>query len=484
MRAYETGWNNALSLIFRPRVYQLLYNTLRLGFLVTLLSVLLGVFLAWCLERTDLPGRRIWNVLVTLPFAVPSFVSGYSWISLTPAVEGFYGAVLIMTLTNYPLVYLPAMAALRTMNPALEESSRSLGHSKTATFFKVTLPNLKPALLGGGVLVMLHMFMEFGTLAFLNYDTFTTAIYDQYLVAFNGTTAAMYAMVLLVLCFSVLLIEVLAKGSKNYASIRRGGLGKHPAVKLRYSKYFIIPGLVTLLIFAIGVPAGALIYWFAAGSSAGINLPEILQALYATVAFGAGGGVLALFFAIPLVILVVRYRGMFSVLAEKLPYFIYGFPGIVVGLAFVFFAIRFLHPLYQTAALLILGYAVLYLPLAQTSIQGVLVQIPAALNEISASLGSNAFKTFFRVTLPLISPGVGVGFALVCLKIMKELTATLILRPTGVETLATMIWEHTENARYAASAPYAILLILVSGLPVYLLTMRSFTERNRDRLLQ
>src|SRR5699024_7253065 len=125
-----------------------------------------------------------------------------------------------------------------------------------------------------------------------------------------------------------------------------------------------------------------------------------------------------------------------------------------------------------TVALLILGYAMLYLPLAQSSIRGVLVLIPRQMEDVARSLGKSSPVIFMKIILPLLWSGVGAGFALVFMKVMTELTATLILRPTGVDTLATKVWEHTNEVQYAASAPYAILLILISGLPVYLLTMR------------
>ncbi|WP_376717207.1 ABC transporter permease [Halomonas piscis] len=179
--------------------------------------------------------------------------------------------------------------------------------------------------------------------------------------------------------------------------------------------------------------------------------------------------------------LAVRYQGRLATLAERLPYFIHSLPGLVIGLTLVFFAIRYAYPLYQTVPLLLIGYAMLYLPLAQSSIRSVLVQVPSQLEEVAGSLGKRSLSVFARVTLPLIAPGVGAGLALVFLQVMKELTATLLLRPTGVDTLATRVWVHTASGEYAASAPYAALLILVSGLPVYLLTMRSFTRSKQKR---
>src|SRR5690625_2236297 len=221
LRAREAGWDASLQLLMRPRVAELLGNTLALVLSVTGASILIGVATAWCIERTNLPGRKAWNVLVTLPFAVPAFVSGYSWISVFPRIEGFFGAALVLTFSYYPLVHLPVAAALRNMDPALEETAHSLGYGRLATFIRVTLPHLRPALAGGAVLVALHMLAEFGALAFLNYDTLTVAIFDQYEVAFNSAMAAILAFVLLLLCLLVLILERYARGGFSYEHSRK-----------------------------------------------------------------------------------------------------------------------------------------------------------------------------------------------------------------------------------------------------------------------
>ncbi|ART79261.1 ABC transporter permease [Oceanisphaera avium] len=476
LRAQEAGLSHAMSLIFRTRVYQLLLNTLQLLVTVTLISTLIGVASAWLIERTDLPKRKLFNALVTLPFAVPAFISSYSWISIFPQLEGFSGAVLVLTLCNYPLVHLPVAAALRGMDPALEETSRSLGFSRAQTFFKVLLPQLRPALLGGAILISLHMLAEFGALAFLNYETFTTAIFDQYYVAFDGASAAMLTLVLLILCVGVIGLEILLRGKHNHATQRQGSPGAQDQVILGWTKPWLLLAILLLITLAAGVPLAVIGYWLLSGSSSAFHGQEVLSALTTTLSFGFSGALLATVFALPLVFLAVRFQGRLANLAERLPYFIHSLPGLVIGLTLVFFAIRYAFFFYQTTPLLLIGYAMLFLPMAQSSIRATLMQIPPQLEEMARSLGKSAWRVFIRITLPLMAPGLGAGLALVFLQIMKELTATLLLRPTGIDTLATKVWEHTSNAEYGASAPYAALLILISGLPVYLLTMRSFTR--------
>lgn len=211
-KAWDAGWHSAWQLLWRPYVFRLLGNTLWLMFGVTLLSALLGLALAWCVERSDLPARRFWNVVLCLPFAIPAFVSSFTWVSLSPMYEGLGGAILVMTMSKYPLVYLPVAATLRGIDPSLEESARMLGLSRRQVFLRVTLPLLRPTLAATGLLVALHMLVEFGALSILRYQTFTTAIYQEFELEFSNATAAMLSSVLLALCFLLLWLELRMRG--------------------------------------------------------------------------------------------------------------------------------------------------------------------------------------------------------------------------------------------------------------------------------
>ncbi|WJV18250.1 iron ABC transporter permease [Rossellomorea marisflavi] len=482
LRAYEAGWETSINLIFRDRVYELLKNTLLLDVSVTVASMVIGVATAWCTERTNLWGRRVWNVLVTIPFAVPAFVSSYSWVSLSPIFEGFFGAFLVLTLYSYPLVHLPVAAALRGMNPSLEEVAFSAGYGQWKTFWLVTFPQMRPALFGGALLIALHTLAEFGALSLLRFDTFTTAIYDQYTMAFNGASAAMLTTVLLFLCLVFIGVELYVRGKAKYTSVGRGVSRAREQVSLGLAAPFVQLGFLALTVLAVGIPLGRLGYWLVTGSSASFEPAELVGNLFTTLSYGLGGAVVTVIIALPLVMLSLRHRGPLSVMAERVPYVVHSLPGLVIGLTLVFFAIRYMSGIYQTSALLIIAYVILFVPLAQSSIRASYEQAPERVEEVARSLGRRPMSVFFTVTLPLIIPGIGAAMALVCLKIMNELTATLLLRPTGVDTLAIRVWQHTANSEFAAAAPYAALLILISGVPVYILTMRSFSNKRSERV--
>lgn len=224
-KAWDAGWHTAWQLLWRPYVFRLLGNTLWLMFGVTLLSALLGLALAWCVERSDLPARRFWNVVLCLPFAIPAFVSSFTWVSLSPMYEGLGGAILVMTMSKYPLVYLPVAATLRGIDPSLEESARMLGLSRRQVFLRVTLPLLRPTLAATGLLVALHMLVEFGALSILRYQTFTTAIYQEFELEFSNATAAMLSSVLLALCFLLLWLELRMRGAAAWYAPARAARG-------------------------------------------------------------------------------------------------------------------------------------------------------------------------------------------------------------------------------------------------------------------
>ncbi|KMM77942.1 iron ABC transporter permease, partial [Pseudomonas psychrophila] len=159
-KTWEAGWAQAVNLLWRPYVFGLMRNTLMLMVGVTVTCALLGLTLAWLLERSNLPGRRLWGVILCLPFAVPAFVSSFTWVSLSSSFEGLGGAILVMGLSKYPLIFLPVAATLRNLDPALEESARTLGQSRWGVFFRITLPLLWPSLLAGSLLIALHMLVE------------------------------------------------------------------------------------------------------------------------------------------------------------------------------------------------------------------------------------------------------------------------------------------------------------------------------------
>jgi iron(III) transport system permease protein len=475
--AAAAGWQVATALLWRPLTGFLLLNTLRLIACAVISTGLIGTALAWAVERTDLRARRIWAILAVVPLAIPPFITSYAWVSMSPGLENFCGALLVVTVAYYPLVYLPVAAALREMDPALEETARSLGVGRVSMFLRIILPQLRPALLGGVLLVSLDVLVEFGAFALLRFRTFTTAIYGAYRAGFSGAEPALLAMILLILCIACLTAEFYVRGRARYGRLARGARRRATNYLLGRWQWPAQAGLAAWAALTIGVPIGMIVYWLLQPGDAAIapvapSFGAVASAAWASVYLGAAGAALTMALALPLGVLAARYDGWLVTVLERAAYLAQSIPGVVVALALVSLTVHTLRPLYESTALLVAAYAVLFLPLALVSVRAALTQAQPALEEAGRSLGLGRAAVLLRVSLPLAAPGLGAAAALVFISVTTELTATLLLAPIGTLTLATQIWADTSTLAFAAAAPYAAVLAMMSMAASWLLAER------------
>lgn len=459
-------------LLLRAHVGELLGNTLGLVVAASVLCAVIGIAAAWCVERTDIPRRRMWMVLLVLPLAVPEFVSSFGWVSFFPTMHGFWGALFVTVLAYFPFVFLPAAAVLRGTDPALEETGRSLGLSSWSTFVRVTLPLLRLPVLGGMLIIALHLLAEYGAFAQLRFATFATEIYAQYEIGFDGASAALLSLVLVGLSLVFLIGEIIARGRARYARIGGGAQRTRARIALGRHTPLALAGLATLSALSLGVPLAALVYWVLRGNSSTLPDSSVLDATITTLELSLGAALLTVALALPVALLAIRRRGVTSGLIERSTYIARALPGVVIGLALVSFSIRSAHGLYQTVLLLIVGYAILFLPLALIAIRGPVAQLAPRMEDVARSLGVGPITAFARTTLPMLRSGLAAAAGLVFLSTVTELTGTLLLRPTGTETLATQFWTYTSNLAYGAAAPYAAIMVAISALPAYLLIRR------------
>ncbi len=475
--AAQVSRDEAAELLWRPLVGELLVNTVGLAAATTVVTAVIGTLGAWLVERTDLPWRRAWGALAVVPLAIPPFISSYAWVSLTPALQDFTGALLVVSCAYYPLVYLPVAAALRGLDPALEETARSLGRGPWGCFFGVVLPQLRPALLGGMLLVALHMLGEFGAFTLLRFRTFTTELYAAYRTGFSGPGASLLALVLLGLCLLCMAAEFRVRAAARYARI--GGGARRAGARLELG-WLALPALAwfaLLVLAALGVPLGMILYWLtqhgnAATTPAGATLASLADAAFASVWLGLAGAGFTVLLALPLAFLAARHHGWVVTLLERAAYLTQGVPAIVVALALITLTLRAATPLYQSAALLILAYAILFLPLALVSVRAALLQAQRSLEEVARGLGLGWAAVMGRVVLPLAASGLGAAAALVFVSVVTELTATLLLAPIGTRTLATEVWADTSTLAFAAASPYAAVMAVLSLLSTWLLARR------------
>jgi iron(III) transport system permease protein len=468
--AANAGWAGVWALIWRSLTAELLWNTVRLTAVVTVLCAVVGTLAAYGVERTTLPGRHIWAVLVVVPIAIPDFVVAFGWNSLFTWVHGFRGAVVVMTIAVYPLVYLPVAASLRGADPGQEEVARSLCTSRLRVFWRITVGQARRAILGGSLLVALVVLAEYGAFEILAFRTFTTEIFSEFQSGFDTSSACALSIVLVLLSLVVLLGEHTSRGRGIVAPVGQNAPRVLTRRHLGKSTLPVLLAYTVLVGAALGVPVAASVYWILeGGADAFAGTPLVTAAAY-TAAYSAAAGALATLGAIPVALLAIRHPSRWSLVVERSTYLILATPGLVVALALVYFSEQDAGGLaYQTAPLLVFAYALLFFPLALVGVRTSVLQVPVSLEEVASSLGVRRVGVFWRVTFRLIAPGLGAAFCLVFLSCVTELTATLILIPTGAETLATQFWAYQQNLSYGQAAPFALVIIAIAAVPSYVL---------------
>lgn len=472
----------ALEILSETSTWRLVWNTVLLAAGVVVASTVVAVPLAWLVTRTDLPARRAWSAAAAIPLVIPSYVAAFcllgffgprglledaTGISSVPEIEGYWGSLVALTLATYPYVFLLTQAAFRNLDPSLEDAARGLGASRRRVLARVTAPAVRPAVGLGALLVALYVLSDFGVVSLMNYDTLTRAIYIQYRSLFDRAPAATLALLLVALTAVALVVEYRTRQRGRQYRSGPGSARPQPLVALGAWKVPAIAFCSAVVALFLVLPAGVLGYWLAQGigNDRELSVPwsETLHSLEAS----GLAAIVAVLAAIPVAVLTLRYPSPTSRGLERLAYTGNALPGLVIALSLVFFAARYASPVYQTLALLVFAYVVRFFPQALTGVESALERVSPRYEEAARGLGHGPLRTLGSVTVPLARSGILAGAALVFLSAMKELPATLLLRPIGFETLATEIWKLTQVGAYSQAAVPALTLILVSAPVLY-----------------
>ncbi|MDN5796510.1 MAG: iron ABC transporter permease [Intrasporangium sp.] len=458
-------------------------RTVGLTLSVSAVCVVVGVGAALLLVRTTIPFRKLLTVLLAMPLAIPGFVAAYAAYSAnlmfaprTNIVTTFAGATAIIALTLYPYVFLAGIVAVRNLDPAQEEVARSLGTRPVAVFWRITVPQLRPAIASSVLIVALHVLAEYGAMVQLRQRTLTTTIMANMLDYGDYEAARSLSLLLAGLAFVLLVGGRLLTGRAHRQSI--GSQTVRPPTRARLGRAHL-----AVLVAALVVPLLALgptVYMTIHGLTSPhrqlvVNWAEVLQAARVSLTYAVWAGLLASVVALPVAWWVSRHPSPWSNLTERSVWLAHAIPGAILALALVFLATRLLPGLYKTPSLLVIAYVILYLPLAVANQR---VGLHAALtkyDEAAASLGSGAWQRLRRVSLPIALPGLATGALLVGLDASKELTTTLMLLPFNTQTLATGLWATTngESLDFTAASPYAVMLLALGSIPVYLIMRRT-----------
>ena len=486
IRTAGVGREQLWDLVSRPRTVTVLLNSTGMAAAVTLFSAAIAVPLALLTARTNLLGRRFWLIATTLPLAVPSYVGSFALIAAfgprgsllqqllaplgvqqLPEIYGWTGTVLAITLFTYPYLLLSVRAGLQGIDPQLEEAARSLGYSQSATWRRIILPQLRPSIVAGGLLVALYALRDFGTPSLMRFDAFTRAIFLQYKSSFNRNQAAALALMLVVLVLLILWLEYKVRSRAAYYS--RGSTSRRTRALVNLGIWQVPALLFCLVVVSLSLvlPLGVTGFWLIRGLNSTsiyerITLVELMQSAWHSIWAAGLAAVVATICALPVATLAVRFPSRIATVIERCSYIGFGLPGIVIALSLVFLGANYLPWIYQTLPMLVFAYLVLFLPQSVGTVRSSLLQVNPQLEESARCLGRTPWQTLREITLPLVRPGVLSGAVLVFLTATKELPATLLLAPIGFNTLATDIWKATENVSYSDAAAGSLAMLVVS----------------------
>jgi iron(III) transport system permease protein len=468
-----------------------LRRTLVLAATVAFATAVIGTASAWLVMRTDLPGRRVFRVLLVLPLVIPSFVGALALVAAfapgglleelvgfdsLPQVRGYWAAFTVLTLLTYPYVYLPVAARLAALPPALEETGRSLGRSPAGVFRTVVLPQTKGAISAGALLVFLYVVSDFGAVAIVRYDTLTTRIEASRL--FNPTTSMALAFLLGVVAVAVVVAERTVSRRRVQTEAVAGG-GSSLQARLGAWKAAALAFVSLILAVALAAPVAVLGRWTWRGLRGDaardrVDLEGIWQPALNTAGISVVTALVAIAVVLPVAYLTIRYRSRVGGVANAFVVGGFALPGLVIALAIVFWVLQapLVGGLYQTFPLLVFAYVVHFGAQAMRASQVAVGGVPRRLDDAARSMGAGRVRRLRTVDLPLMLPGLAAGAGLVLLSTMKELPATLILAPIGFDTLATRIWSATETAFFARAGAAALVLIALSGVLTWFLTIR------------
>jgi iron(III) transport system permease protein len=469
--------------IIRLQTLHIIFRSIILALSVSLLSTLISLPLAFITTKTNIPFKKVFVVASMIPIVIPSYVGAYIFISISSPnglthqfisrffelelisnLSGFTSSLLVLSFLNYPYIYITLRNAFRNMDSSAEETGYLMGFKSPEIFYRIILPQLKPAIISGGLLVSLYTLSDFGAVSLLKYKTFTWAIYNQFEMNGNTNTAAILSLVLYVIATGLLYFESFIRGNKKYHLSSSGA--ERPSSQFNLGKYKIPCILFCIIVFSISLalPTIVLAYWLLRGLAEGLNLYSNLQLVRNSIILSSASSILVIITAIPLSYLVTRHKGLISNTIEKLCYIGFALPSVSVALALVFIGAKIGQPMYQSLFILIIGCSIIALPAALGPIRSSLLQINPRLEESATTLGKGKFKAAYHTTFRLLKPGTGMAAGLIFLLTMKELPMVLMLSPLNFSTLTTQIWSYTSEAFFAQAAFPALLLIVISSL--------------------
>ena len=474
--------SNIWEWIFRWQTLLIVIRTLTLVATVSIISLIIALPLSILTTKTDLPFKFFFTILHALPLVIPSyvgaylfmtafspkglfykFISNYFEINSIPNLYGFWGAVIVLSLLNFPYLFLTLRASLIRIDPEIEESAKLLGLNDFSIIYKIIIPQLKPAIFSGILLISLYTLSDFGAVSLLRFKTFTWAIFLEYETG-GSHSAAILSVGLFIIAMKLIIFESLVNRNFRYHAIK--SVGQKTPLILKLKKLKIPAVLLCLIVFSFSllVPISVLSFWLIRGIYYGEIVSVDYLPIFNSVYISMLTTVTVILFAIPLSFLAIRHKSILGQALERLSFIGFALPTISVSLGLVYIGARIGSPIYQSTFMLITGCLILCLPVALGPIKSRLLQINPNLEDAGKTLGYSNLMSTFRITIPILTPGLFMSSSLVFFVTMKELPAVLFLSPLNFPTLSTRIWSYTSEAFFAKAAVPSLILIFCSSI--------------------
>jgi iron(III) transport system permease protein len=500
--------------LWRTQLLELALNTVALVVGVGAGTLVLGTALGWLVTGYEFPGRRVFEWALILPLALPAYVIGFAVLGLLdyagpvqtalrrmlgpaaglPDPRAYWGVVLVMTLVFYPYVYLLARTAFREQGAATLETARTLGRSRWQAFRQVSLPMARPSLVAGTSLAMMETLADFGTVATFGYRTLTEAVYRVWYGMFDRVAATQLATLLLFFALALLVLEQALRGRARFVQSQRRGPGVQ-RVRLGGGRAILASGLCAVVLTAAFVaPIGRLIVWAAEIAPVWRSvMPTFGGVIVNTVLLASTAALLTCGLALALGYASRLHPALTVRVAVRVASMGYALPGSVIAVGVLIPLARLDHVLAGaaegvlgrpaalvltgSAAALVFAYAVRFLAVSVQTLEASLVKIPLSFDDAARSLGAGIGRTLARVHLPLMRGGVLTALVLVFVETVKEMPATLLLRPFGLDTLSVAVWERTVESQWAEASLPALAIVAAGLLPVFLAIRLSSRSR-------
>jgi len=483
--------------LWENRIPRLFFSSMMLVSVVTLGSVILGTVLAYLIERTNLPLRHFFRPLLIAPLVTPCFIIAICYVNFfgmrgvgekllqsiglqceLPNIYGFWGAAGIFIIGTYPYVYTIVLAALRRIDPSLSEAAKCLGVSRLQRLKRVKLPLLLPAISAGAILVALYVFSDFGVVNVVRYSTFVNMIYEQMSGRYDYSVACALSVVLIGITFVLVLSQQWLVKKREYTTVQNKTYDL-PVADLKWSKWIALVLVVLILTAGLLLPVGVLIYWCI--QSIGMNpasqiwqssLSEVFRSGFNSLFLASLTATVAVALSLPLAYWVVRSpKSRMAKTLASLAQSGIALPGVLVALGLSLVFAHLWPKLNFSIFALFLAFLVHFFAKAFQMSQAGLRQVSKRLEEGSRLLGCSSIQSFWQVTRPLISPALFAAWIFVFLSSMRELPASLLLRPAGFDPLTVRVWIAASEGFYEQAALPALFIIIFS-LPLVIMIAR------------